>query len=132
VESTEGLGLEPSEIKNDYRFLITDSRQVLPLTYATYEPQDLSLEEGASAAEMDEAALEQAIAALSTVPGSEKAIELLKEQAVSAKHKYGVSEYGQPFEFYDPMLQVLLFFSQLSYRNLLCNLTIYLRRWPKL
>ena len=78
----------------------------MPLTFASYEPRDLSLEETLDKAEMDEAAMQQAISALSSVPGSEKAIELLQQQAASAKHKYGVSEYGQPFEFYDPMLQV--------------------------
>jgi len=93
-------------VQNNFRYLLTDSKQVLPLYHLTFQAKDESLEEAGQGGPSDEAALQQAIQALSAVPGSEKAIELLKSQAAAASHKYGVSEYGQPYEFYDPVLQV--------------------------
>ena len=66
----------------------------------------MTLQQAAANSTHDAAALEKAIQALSGVPGSEGAIELLKAQAAAADNKYGLSEYGKPYEFYDPMLQV--------------------------
>ncbi len=79
---------------------------MIPLYFATYEPKDGALEAGGQAGGEEAQNMDQAIKALQGVPGSEKAIELLKAQAKQSQAKYGVSEYGQPFEFYDPMLQV--------------------------
>merc|ERR1712166_487939 len=69
---------------NNFKYLITDPRLMLPVSWILFEPSDSSqLLQGGSGDPVADAAFAQAISALEGVAGGEAAIQLLRSQHIA-------------------------------------------------